>query len=792
MTVLGRKLVRDAAGSWVLIVAVAIMIAVGGASYIAMMSSYRNLERTKNHFYTQCRLADFWIDLKKIPSGDARRLARLPGIAEIRNRIQFQVMLDFPDSVKPVGALLLSLPDFRSPIVNSIIVRKGTYFTKEQDNQVILSEKFAEARNIHVGDRVRTIVNNQRRELIVVGTAISAEFVYLTSPGSMLDQPGSYGLMWVKRSFSEKILGFEGSANSIVGLFSGLSLTGRQQLLETIKREVDGFGVFDATLRNKQFSPLILDAEMTELRSMALTMPLFFLVVAALVLNIMISRMVEQHRSVIGTLKALGYSSFRVGMHFVKFSVVPGALGGVLGCILGWVLGSVMVEMYLLYFSFPRLENIIYPGLYLAGLCVSIGSCVAGAMKAVWRVVRLEPAEAMRPAPPPVQRSVLVEKFTGLWQLLDVQWQMIVRGVLRNKGRTAISVFAAATGSAIVLLTFGFVDSLDGLIETQFSKAMRSDIHLFFGDEMPYETLDDVRRFPGVLQAEPVLNVGCSLKNGSRKESANVAGIRPSSDLTTLFDKEMREVFLPSAGLVMSARLMEKLDIRPGQTLELTPVKGIRRTVRVPVVQQYQSVIGMGLYADIHWLNSLLKNQGAINEVRVKLSPDEVLRHHFLVRIKSLPRIETIMDIEGQKAAMVEQQDRLMGYTAILMVGFAATIFFGTILNTSLVRLSELGREIATFRTLGYHDFEVANQFLKENLMINLAGTVIGLGLGYWMLIYTMDNFTTDAYSMVVYLYPESLLYTVLLTVLFVVAAQLVVNRKIKRLNWLQALGINE
>ncbi len=791
-SILDRKLTRDAKQSWILIAAVSAIIAVGIGSFISMMSAYRNLEQTKNHYYGSCRLADFWIDVKKVPEQEVARLAATTGISEIRSRIQFRVMLDFPDADKPIGSLLISLPDSPKPVINNIIMQQGSYFTPGRNNEVIVSDKFASARGIRPGDSLTAILNNKRTELLVVGTAISAEFVYMTSPGSMLDEPGTYGLMWIKRSFAEDSFGFQGSSNSIVGLFSKINSEEQKQLLRSLSKRLTDYGVFSAIPRSQQFSPLVLEGEMTQLRSMAITMPSFFLVVAALILNIMMTRMAEQQRTTIGTLKALGYTNWELTLHFLKYSIIPGLLGGLSGCLFGYLLGAIMTEMYLFYFSFPHLSNMFYPELAVTGIGISVIFAMLGTTKGIWKVMHLEPAEAMRSAPPARGGAVFLENFQRLWRALHTQWQMILRALLRNRGRSAISIFAATIGSAIVLLTFGFVNSLDDMITMQFDKALKSDFHLSFSSELPYESLQDIERLPGVVEVEPTLHVPCTLKKGQREEKSSVTGILPHSTLTTIFDKQNKKLSLPHAGLIMSERLMDKLSLTPGDSIEFVPIKGEKRVIKVRVVQPITSIIGMGVYGDFNWLNSILGQRQVISEIRVKIADDPRLRQQFIKRIKTFPGIEGITDIRSQKSAMVKQQDSLMGYAAAALIGFAAIIFLGTILNTSLIAISERLRDIATFRTMGYHQSEVAAQFLKENLIINLLGTAIGIPLGYSMLISTMESFATDAYSMPAALHQESILYTVVLTVLFVFIAQLVILKRIKKLNWVEALSLKE
>jgi len=792
MTTLNRKLLRDLRKNWPLLFAVCAIIAVGIGCFVGMMSTAQNLEYARSSYYSMCRLADFWIDLKKASTSELRRLATIPGISEIRDRIQFQIILDLPDSPKPIGAMVISLPDDYAPVINNILLRKGTYFTNDRANEVIISENFAEVRNIQPGDRITAILNSQRKELIVVGTAISAEFVYMASPGSMVDEPGSYGLIYIKRSFAEDTFGFNSSCNSLVGLLAPEARQDSILIVEELADRLEPYGVFTGMPRSQQFSPMVLDGEMKQLQTMAYIFPLFFLIVAALVLNILMVGLSEQQRTVIGTLKALGYDNRTLMFHFVKFATSTGLAGGLMGSFLGYWMGSAMTRMYVGYFSFPQLESRMYPLLLLTGIGISVLFSILGTLKGVRRVMQLQPAEAMRQASPPVGGSVLLERFQLFWQRLDAQWQMIIRGLLRNRGRTVVALFSACMGSSIVILAFGFVDSLDLMVRTQFEKVLQSDYHLTFNKELSSSGFDEIKRLPGVTYTEPVLNVPCTFQNQNHMKRGVIIGIPGNSILTTPLDENNIPVRLPPSGLLMTSRLMEKLNIIPGDYIDVTAVNGDRTPRNIAVIKGIESMLGLVVYADYTWLSQQFSGRGTVNEVRIITSHTVSEKKTFMARLREMPGLESITDLAEQKDALNKQLNGAMRAMAVIMIIFAAIIFFGTILNGTLIALSERRREMATFRTMGYYSREVSRLFLRENMVNNILGTLIGLPLGYWLLVISMEGFVTDAYSFPALVSFESYLYTILLAILFVLISQLVVIRNLRKMNWVEALSLKE
>ncbi len=184
-SVLDRKLIRDLSSSGGMILAIASIIAVGVASFVALRSAYHNLDEARHRYYAQCRMADFSIELKKAPVVALDALARLPGTTEIRPRLQFSVTVDLDGVEEPLSGLVFSLPERRDvPLINDVVLKRGSYFTDRRDEEVIVNDAFARKHGLHPGDRIHLLLNNRRQALQIVGTAISSEFVYLLGPGA--------------------------------------------------------------------------------------------------------------------------------------------------------------------------------------------------------------------------------------------------------------------------------------------------------------------------------------------------------------------------------------------------------------------------------------------------------------------------------------------------------------------------------------------------------------------------------------------------------------------------------
>ena len=262
MSMLDRKLRRELASSKLLLTAIIAIIAAGIACFVGMSSTYRNLNTALASYYAESRMADFWINLKKAPNADAEALSDLPGVAEVRHRIAFPIVVDLEDADKPIGGMVLSMPDEPGPVINNFVLRRGSYFSQGKRQEVIISEAFAKARRLSPGSFIHLIFNGERRRVLVVGTAISSEYAYLMPPGSIVPDATSYGIFYIKRSFAEEVFNFEGACNSVVGL---LTPTARDQPGETLQKLTDAltrYGVFDTTPLSQQGSNVALTGEL--------------------------------------------------------------------------------------------------------------------------------------------------------------------------------------------------------------------------------------------------------------------------------------------------------------------------------------------------------------------------------------------------------------------------------------------------------------------------------------------------------------------------------------------------
>jgi putative ABC transport system permease protein len=792
VSVLDRKLGREFWASVWLLLAICLIIMLGVGCYVSMATVYRSLETAKADYYSQCRMADFTVELKKAPLAEIEEIGKLPGVAAIRPRISFYTTVDLPDCEKPINGLVLSLPERRAETVNDIFLRRGSYFTGERENEVIVNEAFAEQHHLAPGQWIYLILNNRRQELFIVGTAISSEFVYLLSPGAIVPDPEHFGVFYLKQNYAEDVFDFDGAANQVLGVYSPGTNVSQQATLDEAERMLEPYGVITTTPLVDQASNRYLTQEIQGLASFAVVMPIIFLGVAAVVLNVLLTRLVEQQRTVIGTLKALGYSNRQVFLHFLKFGLAVGVVGGLTGGLIGYYMAEGMTIMYRMFYSFPRLDNAFYTDIQLSGMAISVVCGVIGSLHGTRLVLKLKPAEAMRAKPPRGGKAILLERIGWFWSRLSTGWRMVVRNVVRNRMRTLAGIFAAAMGAAMLSSGFMMLQGSFYLVDFQFKWVMRSDIDLSFKDQRSEAALLEIRNLPGVELAEPKLSIAGTFTNGSHHKKGAVIGLLPNAKLTVPRDLDANPIPIHPTGLTMSRKMAEILHVERGDYLTFKTSRGLRREHRVQVLEIAESYLGTAVYADFDYLNHLIGEHRSSNEVQLLVDRDPEIQKELFAELKQLPYIQAV----NCRSDMVKNLEEtliqsMLGFIGALIL-FAGTIFFGSILNSALIGLAERQREVATLRVLGYGPWQIGNLLFQESLIVTIFGTILGMPIGYGLTILMAISYDSELFRFPVISTAATWISTFVLALLFCILAQLFVQRAILKMDWLEALQSKE
>lgn len=790
MRILHKKLVRALLKTPGQSLAVVMVVLCGTACYICIASAYRNLVLTRDTYYAQYRFADFEIHLERAPVTAAAKLAAIPNVRRVRGRIVQDVKVDVPGERESRIGRLISMPDVREPVLNDICLRGGRYFSEGAQNEVILSERFAANNGLALGDHIEVSIESRRYPLRIVGLALSPEYVYMIrNVQELVPSFERFGILWVPQAFAETALDMREACNNVVGVVDEIAAL--DGVLERAEELLEPYGVFAKTRREDQISNRFLSDEIKGLGVSARIVPAIFQGVAALILLVLLNRMVRTERTQIGLLKAYGYSNLQVAVHYLQFALVLAVLGSAGAFGVGHWLAYEMIQMYVQFYQFPLLESRVYPDVLTRSIGIAMAFAVLGALSAAIRAARIHPAESMRPEVPRYAHRVWLERFTRLWRRLGFLGKMICRNISRNAFRAGINAFGVMVSAAILIVGFFTIDALRYGLRVQFYEMQRQDLKVSFQLEQGKQTYYDVLRFDHVRDAEPVLEYPFEIRNGWRKKDIIVTGLPRDADMQRLLDADGARIDVGEDGLSIDEHLAESLGIAIGDRVALKPLMGRVTKEREVVVRRiYRQFLGIGAYMNLDALSRLLDEPFVMNAALLRTEPGR--EADVNVALRDVAAVASIVSRDRAYQAVLDTLAQSMKVMNVMLVLFAGVIAFAVIYNVTSVSLAERQRELASLRVIGLTVSEVGRIMYVENFVLGALGLIAGFPCGLALCRLLIRAYDSDLYRLPFHIEPRTLVITTVLTIAFIITANLAVSVKVRRLDLVEVLKERE
>ena len=480
--------------------------------------------------------------------------------------------------------------------------------------------------------------------------------------------------------------------------------------------------------RSLQLSHWTVENELAQLESFGFMLPLVFLMVAAFILNVALTRALALQRSQIAALKALGYDNLSIGWHYLKWALVIGAMGVVIGLAAGAWLGHLIIGLYNKFFRFPQLLFSVPFSVVIGATILTLFAAAAGAFTAVRRAVRVPPAEAMRPeAPAGYRRSVFETPLIS--RHLGAAGRMVLRNVTRHPLRTAASMFGIGFAVAILMIGFVFSDAIDRLIETQFFLAERQDVTVGFVEPRADDARHALARLPGVVSVEPQRSVAVRVRSGHHQRYLSLTGVPPDPRFKLIVDRDGKALRMPASGVVLSQILADVLGVALGDTVTVEVLEGARPVRQVEVAGLVDDTMGLAMYMDLAAVHRLMREGEVASGALLLIDPAQ--QAALSRALKLLPAVAGAGFKRAVLQSFRETMSANMNLSILINLIFAGVIACGVVYNAARVSLSERSRELASLRVLGFTRAEISLILLGELALLTLAALPVGAILGY-------------------------------------------------------------
>ena len=570
---------------------------------------------------------------------------------------------------------------------------------------------------------------------------------------------------------------------------------------EQLKENLDGAEDWQWYVMNRNYQQSYVEYRSIseQMDQIAVLFPLFFFFVAALVCFTTMTRMVDEQRVLIGTYKALGYSSFTISLRYILYALTASLIGGITGSIIGiLVLPEIICNAWGIAYQMPPMMQADHLPLMIVSVASITAVVVLAAILACGRDLRSDPAELMRPKAPKLGKTVLLERIGFIWRRLSFTGKVTVRNIFRYKKRFFMTLAGVAGCTALLVTGFGISDSIRAVVRVQFGEIYRynTSVTVKAGTEDKtreqlkayLEDLQDFSDTAFVYTASALANL-TDRKNEGRDDleiTITVPEKNSSFDRFVLMRDPSSELHysIQNEGCFIAKRVADELDLTEGDSFFIETNDGIRRPVKVAGILEvytgYPVFMNMNYYSAVFGTHPEYNTLFAMNTE----DTDETALGKKLMEQDGVAGVS----FTSKNVATINSMIDALGMITMVLIVSSALLSFVVLYNLSNVNISERLREIATIKVLGFYDSEVNAYIYRETIAITIFGALFGLGLGVLLHHTIMQMISVKAVTFGNRIEPLTYVYSFLLTIVFSAVVSIFVNIKLKKIPMVESL----
>lgn len=834
---LWRNLFREIAHTLMRFLSIFTISAIGVAFFAGVRAAGPDMKLTADVYLDNARLADITaISTAGLNADDVDALSKLPGVESVLPVLTVDAMLRPSDGGdKEYNVHLISLPfapEEEHPALLSLMpdygidpdgadvnlpeVMEGRL--PEDDHEIALDAELMGTPGLSVGSRVSLSTSGGAAELYITGFVESPKYIsnfdrgtstigngssdaFALASGNAIGRLGSRMPMMAMFSarYSEVEIVVEGAA--ALNCFSDEYET----LIEGVVRQIEAYGdTTDATwyVRTRSDNPGYLDySENTErIAAVGQFFPLIFLLVALLVALTTMTRMVEEQRIQMGTLKALGYSQPHIVMQYLMYAILASLSGSILGSLIGfWLFPTVIGNAYAIMYRLPDFQTPYWTEIAAGSIGAVVGCVTLAAAFVSFSALREVPASLMRPKAPKAGKRVFLEYIGFLWKRLGFTSKVTVRNLLRYKKRFFMSVVGIAGSCGLLVTGFGLSDSIYGIADEQFGKIWTMDLQAYTYDAMALEKLRALAESVGggalyntAYCYDKTATAGA--KDDVKTEAHLFVAHEPEILMETvhLTDDGGKPIVLDDSGVVITKKLATLYDLREGDTVT---IESGEKSYEARVSAVAENYVYHFIYFTPACYEAVMGNAAEYNCIFTNIEgfteADDVekaaLEDAWATRFLSDNRVYTAL-FTTDIFENIWDSLNVLNYVVGVLILSAGALAFVVMLNLTNINITERRRELATLRVLGFTDREMYDYVFRENNALAFIGTAVGLVLGRYLHQFVIVTCEVDMVMFVRNVKPLSYGYSAALSIVFALMVNLLMRKKVRSVDMVESL----
>lgn len=752
-----KKMLRTAWQYKAQFISMVLMVMLGVGMFVGFNMEWASIEENMFSFFEDSKFADYrLVSEKGYSEDDLGKIAALDGVEAASRFLSVNV------DVKDTGGDSVALAVTTDPAVSSFVLISGEAYDGSSADGIWLSDRYAEENGVSVGDTVTFVYRNTEISGKVKGLIKAAEqMICVRDKTQLMPDFATHGFAYISPVMYEKALGF--AYYPQINVISSLE---KDDFSEKVNKALGQTTVIltkDETLSYSQA-----EGEVSEGKAMGSILPALFLLIGLLTMVTTMHRLTAKEKTQIGTLKALGFHDSRITRHYTSFAFFVAVLGTALGIGMGYGVAWIIMNpngMMGTYLDLPKWK-LVFPAFCAVAVALIIAALTLIGFLSVRRMLVGTAADALRPYTPKKMKSMLIERTKFFHKLsFGTRWNM--RDIVRHKARTAMSLVGIVGCTILILASFGMKDTMNAFLDMYYDNGLNYSSRIFLS-----ETATDAEKQEIIDKYKGDFGGSVSVQLDEKTVSLDIYDI--THDKIRIMDENTDKIEIGDGGAYICMRLAEEFGLGVGDTFTVSPF-GTSDTYKLKVAGIFRSVSENVIISDKY--ASELNLPYTVDSVYTDTEKSDIALSDV---IKSVQSKQMIMD-------SFEAFLSIMDTMIYLLVGGALLLGIIVLYNLGTMSYTERYREMATLKVVGFRDKKIGRLLSGQNLALSVVGIIIGIPLGALTLSYLLKTLASE-YEMKMAIGAGSYIFTVILTVGMSLLVSLMVARKNKNIDMVEAL----
>ena len=751
---LSKKMLRDIRKHKTQFLSIFLMAFLGVFVFAGVGGESVGLEVNSNDYYNDTNLADGWIYSANLDDKFLDDVNSLDPVTQTERQLVVDSVADFSNDPE------ITLHFVENNTISRFYLVEGKPLDINDSDGVWLDKSFADAKDLEVGDNITFEFNGFKMEKEIKGIGYSPEYVYHASKSSVIPDFSKLGFAYMSyKAFPADAVPY----NVLNVKFNGTADAFNELLSEKLDGKYNSFVERSEHTSVSQFSE-----EMDQHQMMAGIFPVVFILIAMLILLTTMTRIIAHQRTQIGILKACGFKDKSIMFHYISYGFWLVLVGSILGLIIG--------PMTLPQLFYPSMSSTyILPSwepawsmdfVYVAAAMVIMSVLVS--YYAVKSIFNENPADTIRPKAPKVSSSGFIEKL-GFFKHLSFNARWNYRDAKRNKFRALMTVIGVIGCTALLVSAFGMYDGMSDLKEWEFNQINHYDSKLVIDEGASISQVNDVA---DEVNGDEIMESAIEIETDSAKKSGSLLVLN-HTDLVTPTDYDWNRIKIADDEVSISQKMADMLGVGIGDTIKWH-IMGSDKWIETKIDRIHEDPTSQGL----------IMSSDKLEDLDLNYTPTSIVTaEHIDKNYSAIKSVNSMKDMTSSWDELTEA----MWLLIYILIFFASLLAVVVLYNLGLLSFTEIEREIATLKVLGFRTGALRKLLLTQNLWFTTVGFILGIPVGYYILKVMWES-SGDSF----YILPSVSLMNLILTALITFSLSILVNlmfsRKIKNLDMVESL----